>query len=210
QGTCSRGTRQDWAGHRQGHRDHRPKGLPMSTAPPGWHLQPDGRERYWDGQRWTDEFRMPSTGSTQEIPLDDTRGMPVSDRGEYASRPSTAVPPPGHGEAYPREPYYEGPGGPLSDQPGGTPGWLKGCLGVLIALVLIAVIGVVAGVWWLNRNVSDAVDPQPQATDSATAPTATDTETAVPPVLPTGLPTALPTGIPTELPTGLPSLPGQG
>lgn len=27
------------------------------SAPPGWHRQDDGRERYWDGQRWTDAFR---------------------------------------------------------------------------------------------------------------------------------------------------------
>lgn len=26
-------------------------------APAGWHPQPDGRERYWDGQQWTDQFR---------------------------------------------------------------------------------------------------------------------------------------------------------
>lgn len=29
------------------------------SAPAGWHLQPDGRERYWDGSQWTEEFRMP-------------------------------------------------------------------------------------------------------------------------------------------------------
>lgn len=28
----------------------------MST-PAGWHQQPDGRERYWDGQQWTDQYR---------------------------------------------------------------------------------------------------------------------------------------------------------
>lgn len=29
------------------------------SAPPGWHLQGDGHERYWDGRRWTDAFRDP-------------------------------------------------------------------------------------------------------------------------------------------------------
>ena len=24
------------------------------SAPPGWHLQPDGQERYWDGTRWVE------------------------------------------------------------------------------------------------------------------------------------------------------------
>jgi len=27
------------------------------SAPAGWHVQPDGRERFWDGTRWTDLFR---------------------------------------------------------------------------------------------------------------------------------------------------------
>lgn len=27
------------------------------SAPPGWHRQDDGRERYWDGEVWTDQFR---------------------------------------------------------------------------------------------------------------------------------------------------------
>ena len=31
----------------------------MSETPAGWHLQEDGRERYWDGERWTDAFRTP-------------------------------------------------------------------------------------------------------------------------------------------------------
>lgn len=25
--------------------------------PAGWHVQPDGRERYWDGHAWTEQFR---------------------------------------------------------------------------------------------------------------------------------------------------------
>lgn len=29
------------------------------SAPPGWHPQPDGRDRWWDGQQWTDHFRDP-------------------------------------------------------------------------------------------------------------------------------------------------------
>lgn len=30
------------------------------SAPPGWHLQPDGRERFWDGSQWTEQFRSPA------------------------------------------------------------------------------------------------------------------------------------------------------
>lgn len=27
------------------------------SAPPGWHRQTDGRERFWDGEAWTEDFR---------------------------------------------------------------------------------------------------------------------------------------------------------
>lgn len=33
------------------------EGAEEMRTPPGWHIQNDGRERYWDGQQWTDEFR---------------------------------------------------------------------------------------------------------------------------------------------------------
>ena len=26
------------------------------TAPAGWYPQPDGQQRYWDGQQWTENF----------------------------------------------------------------------------------------------------------------------------------------------------------
>lgn len=41
------------------------------SAPAGWHLQPDGRERFWDGTRWTEQFRMP-------VPSDPTAPPPPS------------------------------------------------------------------------------------------------------------------------------------
>lgn len=31
------------------------------TLKAGWHPQDDGRERYWDGEKWTDAFREAST-----------------------------------------------------------------------------------------------------------------------------------------------------
>ena len=31
------------------------------SAPAGWHLQPDGQERFWDGTQWTEQFRAPVT-----------------------------------------------------------------------------------------------------------------------------------------------------
>lgn len=39
----------------------------MST-PAGWHPQPDGRERYWDGQAWTDQYRTPEPGTPPPPP----------------------------------------------------------------------------------------------------------------------------------------------
>lgn len=174
----------------------------MSTAPAGWHRQPDGRDRYWDGQRWTDEFRDPSDAATQQIPLDETRGMPAADRGAYASQapgpggPGGYAPPP---SSY-GQPYTQG--GPLSDGSRGS-GWLKGCLIALLVLLVLAVIAVVAGIA-IFRSASDRV--------SETVPTIFPTElpTDLPTGLPTDLPTALPTDLPTSLPTDLPTLPGQG
>lgn len=31
------------------------------SAPAGWHPQGDGRERYWDGTQWTDQYRTPGS-----------------------------------------------------------------------------------------------------------------------------------------------------
>jgi hypothetical protein len=42
------------------------------SAPAGWHLQPDGRERYWDGTAWTEQFRMPAPTE----PMDPTAPPP--------------------------------------------------------------------------------------------------------------------------------------
>lgn len=35
----------------------------MSQIPAGWHPQPDGRQRYWDGQQWTDQFAAGQGGA---------------------------------------------------------------------------------------------------------------------------------------------------
>jgi len=185
----------------------------MSSAPPGWHLQPDGRERFWDGERWTDEFREPESTPTEQIPLGETRGMPTTPRQDQASGNAGAgsggygsPPPGGHREEYPREPYYD-QGGPLSDKPGGMPGWLKGCLIALVVLVLLAVIAVAVGWWLFSRATDSTAEPEQEQTVTQTAaPTAEPTE---PTSEPTDGPT-LPTGIPTTLPTDLPTIPGSG
>ena len=41
------------------------------SAPAGWHLQPDGRERFWDGTQWTEQFR-----TVEPPPLSDPTAPP--------------------------------------------------------------------------------------------------------------------------------------
>lgn len=190
----------------------------MTSAPPGWHLQPDGRERFWDGQRWTEEFRDPSTAPTQAIPMDQTQGMwtgpdqPPAGTDPYAQNPYAQgggayqpayTPPPGQGGTQP--PYY-GTGAPPSS---GMPGWLKGCLVALLVLLVIAAIGLFIG--W--RMLSSAIESQTPAPTTTTEPTTDATTGTDAPVIP-GLPTDLPSGFPSELPSGfptdIPSLPGAG
>lgn len=177
----------------------------MSTAPAGWHRQPDGRDRFWDGERWTDEFREPSAADTQQIPLDETRGMPAASESAYAPGPAASAgqggyaPPPA---ASPAQPYGYADGGPLSDKPRSNT-WLKGCLIALLVVVLLAAVLAVAGIA-LFRAGTDRV--------SETIPTILPTElpTELPTDLPSDLVTDLPTALPTDLPTDLPTLPGQG
>ena len=35
------------------------------AAPAGWFATDDGRERYWDGERWTDAFRAPERAADE-------------------------------------------------------------------------------------------------------------------------------------------------
>jgi len=63
------------------------------SAPAGWHLQPDGQERFWDGTAWTDQFRAPlpndptappaqewapSVGETQALDVEHTQAIPAA------------------------------------------------------------------------------------------------------------------------------------
>lgn len=191
----------------------------MSSAPPGWHLQPDGQERFWDGERWTDEFRDPSSAPTQAIPIDQTRRMPQG----YAAAGSPARPGGRFDDRY--EEYYQ-QGGPLSDAPAGdgTPGWLKGCGAVLVVLLVLSFLAVGVGRWLVSRDAGDERTPQPGPSVETTAPPAEESPAEEPPdstgppggwpsgfptELPTDLPTVVPTGFPTDLPS-LPGLPGAG
>ena len=96
------------------------------SAPPGWHLQPDGRERFWDGAQWTGQFRAPamsdptapppapswassdgtsSTSDSGAAPDDGrTRAMDVRSTQELPATPPAAAPDP-----YATNPYGTAP-----------------------------------------------------------------------------------------------------
>lgn len=185
----------------------------MSSAPPGWHRQPDGRERFWDGERWTDEFREPSSSPTEQIPIGETQSMPQaqaqSESGYAGAGSGGYAPPPagGHYQDYPRDPYY-GQGGPPPS--GGTPGWLKGCLVALLVIVLLGALVVGAGWWLFNRAVDTVTEPGSTSTQTV-APTdeVTDEATEEPTDDSTAGP-ELPTDSPAPSPTDIPTAPGVG
>ena len=166
------------------------------SAPAGWHLQPDGQERYWDGTAWTDHMRAPlpsdptapppppswaaSADETQALDVDHTQQIPAP-----AAYPQDAYAQPGYaqpGYAQPGYPQtgYGAPGGqPYGPPPRqGSSTLAKGCLvAALLGLLLLAA-AVVGGIYVFNR----AAD--------------TISET-----FPSGLPTTLPSGLPSDLPT---------
>lgn len=39
----------------------------MTSAPPGWYPQPDGRHRYWDGSAWTEQLMPASDGGAPSV-----------------------------------------------------------------------------------------------------------------------------------------------
>jgi hypothetical protein len=72
------------------------------SAPPGWHLQPDGRERWWDGQQWTEQFRSPLPSDPTAPPAEpadpssaaDILDSPVPGPGDAPAEGQGSVPPP--------------------------------------------------------------------------------------------------------------------
>ncbi|HSF99458.1 MAG TPA: DUF2510 domain-containing protein [Ornithinibacter sp.] len=85
------------------------------SAPAGWHLQPDGQERYWDGTQWTEQFRAPVVsdptapppapswaGSTQssDPTSSDATGTPYTDDSADSGEPTDTVAPIEHTQAF--------------------------------------------------------------------------------------------------------------
>ncbi|HET7823471.1 MAG TPA: DUF2510 domain-containing protein [Ornithinibacter sp.] len=174
------------------------------SAPAGWHLQPDGQERYWDGTAWTDQFRAPlpidptapppppswapSVDDTQALDVDHTQAIPApaepAQPGYYAPAPDQAQ----QGYAYPQQPGapqtgYGAPGYPAAGQPYAPPprqgnALAKGCLIAAIIGVLVLGAAIVGGIYVFNK-ASDTISQ----------------------TFPSGLPTDLPTDFPSDLPT---------
>lgn len=56
----------------------------MSSASAGWYPQEDGRQRYWDGERWTEHF-APGVGSVEGVP-------PQMSQPAFATQTTPALP----------------------------------------------------------------------------------------------------------------------
>lgn len=191
------------------------------SAPPGWHLQPDGRERWWDGQQWTEQYRAPLSADptappadsswdagpehTQALDVDRTQQLPAQPPPGGADQGAGGyVPPPG--PSYPSQQQYSYPsgGGGVPASGYGSPGsggypppQQQGMSGAAKGCLIAAVVGLVIlliavlGGIFLFRQVADEVSQQIETT------------------FPTTVPSEVPTELPSDLPTELPSLGGE-
>ncbi len=127
----------------------------MSQAPPGWHLQPDGRERYWDGTQWTAHFRPGPAQQAQD-------GQPTyPDPSAQAHPQGYAGYQQGYGQGYP-QPGYPQAGYPQAVYPGtpasGSSSTTKIVLIVIGVLVLLLGGGCLAVVALVGGAVDEAVE----------------------------------------------------
>jgi len=187
------------------------------SAPAGWHLQPDGQERFWDGAAWTDQFRaaLPSdptapppapswAGSpdeTQALDVDSTQAIPAPAAFQQPVEPGHQAPVPGQvpqagqpqaGYGYPQTGYpqtgYQQPGYPQTGY--GAPGgqpYAPARQGNGLAKGCL--IAAVIGLLVLAAAVVGGIYVFNRAAD-------TISET-----FPSGFPTELPSGLPSDLPT---------
>ena len=94
------------------------------SAPAGWHLQPDGQERFWDGTRWTDQFRAPLPNDPTAPPIDPAWAGSVDQTQALDVDSTQAIPAPGAyqqpDQAQPDATAYQQPEYP---QPAYQPGY---------------------------------------------------------------------------------------
>jgi hypothetical protein len=202
------------------------------SAPVGWYPEPDGRERFWDGTQWTDQFRMPPTPEavqvsdptpppppswvtddrTQVIGLDQTSALPA-----VPARPDPSA------ATYPADPHPADPraGGPY---PGGSyPAGSEPSVPIGPPLPASGY-GSAGGGWQpppQKRSgrgclIAALVTLVVVALVAAVAIVAAiragrevvrtiESATAIPTAVPPGIPTTLPSGLPTALPTPRPT-----
>lgn len=85
------------------------------SAPAGWHLQPDGQERYWDGTQWTDEFRAPLPSDPTAPPPPPSWAPSVDETQALDVTGTQAIPAPAAPEQHAQPGYQAQPG--YTDQP---------------------------------------------------------------------------------------------
>lgn len=187
------------------------------SAPPGWHLQDDGRERYWDGQQWTEQFRAPAgTDPTAPPPPpswaggdgtsspNDTQAMDVQATQQLPTVPPVAAEAPA---ATPTAPYGEAPSYQATHPPAGAPqtgygapgygtaapGWQppqkSGGSGLLKGCLIAVVVGIVV----LVGVVLAGIFFFNRAVE--------DVRDTFPTTFPSDFPSDLPTTLPSDLPT---------
>ncbi|MGV3563172.1 MAG: DUF2510 domain-containing protein [Nocardioides sp.] len=145
----------------------------MSQAPAGWHLQPDGRERYWDGTQWTAHFRpgpaqQAPDGQPQADPVQQGYPQPGYQQPGYAGY-QQAYPQQGYGPAYPQQGYAPGYQGTPSSGSSNTTKIVLIVIGVLILVLgggCLAVATLVGGA--VNEAVEtiESEDSQPGGPDN--------------------------------------------
>lgn len=102
------------------------------SAPPGWHPQPDGRERWWDGQQWTEHFRDP-----------------------------VAAPVPAYGDAGYAQPGGQAPLPQKTGMSSGAKGCLIAVVVLVVVAILVAIAGVFFFARSVNEAVDDVRTSMP-------------------------------------------------
>ncbi len=178
------------------------------SAPAGWHLQPDGQERYWDGTAWTDHVRAPlpsdptappswdgPVDQTQAVDLDSTQAIPAP-QAAPADHPPGSYPPvdqaqwgyqqPGYQQPGYQQPGYPQPGYPQTGYgaPGGQqygPPPPRQGSGLAKGCLIVAIIGVLL----VGAAVVAGIFAFSRASEAISE----------------NFPTDLPSGFPSDLPT---------
>lgn len=193
------------------------------SAPAGWHQQPDGRERFWDGQQWTEQFRS-AAGSDPTAPppppswaggdgtsstsgdassSDDTRAMDVDRTQQLPTTPAAdpaATPAAGYAAAPYGAPEQQAaypatyPTGPQTGY-GSTndTGWQPPQKSGTSGFVKGCLITVVVLLVLLIGAVVAGIFLFNRAADEVRS------------TIPSGFPTSLPSDFPSDLPTTLPT-----